>query len=444
LIGMRARLLSAVTFAVVSLATGTALGNGRFPFANQLVVDPGDETHLVLRTTYGVLQSDDAGKHWTWLCEKSVGYGGVLDPAMGVTSDGTILAGVFDGLSISHDRGCNWSFAPGPLEKQFVIDVAVEARTPKNAVAVTGSAATDAGTAVVVAQTSDDGKTWTAAGVPLPADFTAETIEVAPSDPNRLYVSGFFGTPHVATIERSDDRGATWTRLPIPIAGSDTPYIGAVDPLDADRVYVRIDADGADSLVFTSDGGKTWKLATTFVAEMLGFAISPDGSRIAAGGTKDGVKIASKATMNFQQTGHIQVRCLTWSTRGLYACAAEFPDLFTVGLSTDEGASFEQLYHLADLTEKECPASSMTGKFCPEGWSSVRDLLGIGGDDGGFVEDGATLDADAGGGSKPGERTDSGCGCGVPGSVSGPVALVASTIALGLLAARRRRRLPYP
>ena len=439
---MRLRLLSLaslVGLAAMSLRPRAAHANGRFPFANQLVVDPGDDTHLVLRTTYGLLQSDDAGKHWNWLCEKSIGYTGILDPAIGVTKDGTILAGIFDGLSVTHDRGCNWPHAPGDLDKQYVIDVAIEPRTPTNAVAITASGLDDAGTRVIIAQTSDDGKTWTPAGVSIPADFTAETIDVAPSDPKRLYVSGYFGTPHVAAIERSDDRGATWTRLPIALAGIDIPYIGAIDPDDENLVYVRLDGDLNDSLVVTRDGGTTWTKVATFEADVLGFAISPDGSRIAAGGTKDGLKIASKSDLSFKQTSRIQVRCLTWSARGLYACAAEFPDLFTVGLTTDEGATFAQLYHLSDLAQKVCPSSSNTGTLCPADWPGVQDLLGavdVGVDDTGIPADSAVADA----GPSPDAPTDSGCGCGIPGRVSGPLAFFAATFALGLLAMRRRRR----
>ena len=430
----------AVAVGAVCFAPRAAHANGRFPYANQLVVDPGDDTHLVLRTTYGMLQSDDAGKHWNWLCEKSIGYTGILDPAIAVTKDGTILAGVFDGLSVSHDRGCDWALAPGDLDKQYVIDVAIEQRTPTNAVAITASGLDDAGTRVIIGQTNDDGKTWSPAGVSIPEDFTAETIDVAPSDPKRLYVSGFFGTPHVAALERSDDRGATWTRLPITIAGVDVPYIGAIDPNDADLVYVRLDGDLHDSLVVTRDGGNTWTKAATFEADVLGFAISPDGSRIAAGGTKDGLKIASKSDLAFTQKSRIQVRCLTWSARGLYACAAEFPDLFTVGLTTDDGATFAQLYHLADLSQKECSATSKTGTLCPADWPGVQDLLGavdVGVDDSGVPTDASSVDS---GTTPPDTRSDSGCSCGIPGRVTGPLALFAATFAFGLLAARRRGR----
>lgn len=85
---MRA-LVAGLILAVVTVAS-RASANGRFPFANQLVVAPKDPTHIALRTTYGFLQSLDAGKTWVWVCEKSIGYGGTFDPAIGITGTDTV------------------------------------------------------------------------------------------------------------------------------------------------------------------------------------------------------------------------------------------------------------------------------------------------------------------------------------------------------------------
>lgn len=40
---------------------------------------------------------------------------------MAITQDGSLLAGIFEGLSTSRDSGCQWDFAKGALEKRFVI-----------------------------------------------------------------------------------------------------------------------------------------------------------------------------------------------------------------------------------------------------------------------------------------------------------------------------------
>src|SRR5258706_6849694 len=75
-----------------SLAGRTAQANGRYPLANQLVVDPGAPDHLVARTTFGLLSSHDTGKSWTWICEDALGaLDNSEDPAIAVTADGSIL-----------------------------------------------------------------------------------------------------------------------------------------------------------------------------------------------------------------------------------------------------------------------------------------------------------------------------------------------------------------
>lgn len=427
----------AAATAIVLFATG-ARANGRFPAASQLVVDPTDPKHLALRTTYGVVESVDEGKTWKWFCEKTVGYSGVLDPALGITSDGTLLAGVFDGLSVSHDRGCSFTSTKGVLDKQYVIDLSVEKNAPSHAVAVTSSGS-GAGFFVVVAETLDDGKTFTQTGTAIPPDFASETIDVAPSDPKRIYVSGYFGSPHVAGVERSDDRGATWTRLTIPdsLAHGYVPYIAAIDPLDADRVYVRVNVDGPDVLLMSTDGAKTWsKLSLEAKGDLLGFALSPDGARIAAGGTLDGLQFASKSELVFTKKSAVAVRCLTWTSAGLYVCGSEYPDDFTVGFTTDEGATITPRYHLTDLSMLDCPAGSATTALCAPIWPIVEGTLGVdaGPSDGG---------SDAGG-SAP-RRDDAACGCTTPGgrtSTSSPP--IAISISLSLVAAiarlcRRRR-----
>src|SRR4051812_25042615 len=100
----------AVAGAVLSGAA-PALANGRFPASGQLVVDPTDPTHLVLRATFGVLRSRDRGASWGWVCEGAIGYGGQEDPMMAVPADGSLLAGIYEGFSISRDDGCTWGLA---------------------------------------------------------------------------------------------------------------------------------------------------------------------------------------------------------------------------------------------------------------------------------------------------------------------------------------------
>ena len=252
-----------------------ALANGRFPIADQLVIDPADPSHIVLRTTYGILGSTDAGANFTWMCEVAVGYGGAQDPAMGILADGTILAGIFEGLAVSHDRRCSWAFVGDPLKDEYVIDVSVHRDDPSRAVAITSTGSPN-GFHVILAETSDNGVTWTQAGTPILSDMIALTVDVAPSNSNRIYASGIVGKAYAPAIERSDDRGKTWKRTYFEATyAKDTPYIAAVDPTNPDRVYVRMGSASVDRLLLSNDGAATWTEVYASIDDLLGFALSP-------------------------------------------------------------------------------------------------------------------------------------------------------------------------
>ncbi len=382
------------------LCSSSAFANGRFPAAVQMVVDPVDEKHLVLEATFGMLESADGGKTWGWICEGIVGYPNQEDPALAVTGDGSILAGSSAGLSVTHDRGCSWAMVPGAADKQYVIDTAVEPITPAHAVAVTATAL-DGGFHVALLETLDNGAHWSQAGVDAPSDLIAETVEVAPSAPTRVYLSGVAGPMLSPVVERSDDRGQTWTRYSIPWMGGGSAYIAAVDPTNPDRVYVRIDSSPSDQLFVSDDGAKTWTLIHSTLGEMLGFALSPDGSKVALGGPQEGILVASTKDFAFAPAALLKLhaRCLKWKKAGIYACGDEFKDGFTLGLSTDEGKTFEAVYHLPDVALLACKDGSPYATTCPDAWTQVGPVVGADPDAGAVDPAGSTSSATAGSGA---------------------------------------------
>jgi hypothetical protein len=438
----------AAALAVLSLPAA-ASANGRFPSAGQIALDPADPGTLLVRATYGLLVTHDGGQGWSWICEGSVGYGNVEDPMMAYTGDGTILAGIFGGLSVSHDGGCQFAFAPGGLKNKYVIDLSTERADPSKAVLIisNSSGQNDAGMGTFLTQvweTSDNAKTWTQAGVSLPDLFLGLTVDTAPSDRNRVYLSGRYGPlTYQGALERSDDRGATWQDLPIP--GTDAthlPYIGGIDPTNPDVVYVRIDGDPSDQLVVTKDGGKTWSQVFASVGNLSGFALSPDGATVALGGEKDGVWTAPASTLQFSKVSSVGVRCLTWGAPGLYACADEFVDKFTVGLSADQGATFTPLMHLQQLCGPlACGPATSTGKVCPALWSAVQVTLAAKP----CGPDASTTAASGAGGSPVTGGTGGGssgpdCSCRLPATTSGRLAPSLSLLAAAAAFVLRRRR----
>ena len=369
--------VSAALVALAFFAPGLSNANGRFPLADQLVVDPKDPSHIVLRTTYGILDSSSAGDSWGWICETVIGYGGTQDPAIGVLADGSILAGVFEGLSVTHDRGCSWAFVGSPLQGEYVIDVSVHRDEPSRAVGIT-STGMGMGFHVILAETDDNGATWTQAGTAITSDMIALTVDVAPTNPDRVYVSGVAGKTYAPAIERSDDRGKTWTRSFFDAAhAAQVPYLAAIDPTNPDRVYVRLSGTTSDHLVVSNDGAKTFTEVFTTASDLLGFALSPDGSRVVIGSPTDGIFSASASDLAFQKTSSVQSRCLTWTSAGVYTCANEFVDGFTVGLSTDEGKTFTGIYKLAEICPVTCAADAATTGVCAAAWPPLAVTLGV-------------------------------------------------------------------
>ncbi len=436
-----ARALVASCVGALVLAGGHARANGRFPQAGQLVVDPEDAARLVARTTYGVVQSTDRGATWRWTCESAVGYSGGFDPAIAIGAGGALVAGLPDGLSRTTDRACTWDRVGDPLAGHYVVDVAVDRADAMHVVAIAAALDTSQrGFQATYAESRDAGRTWRAPGDLLPEDFAPATVDVAPSRPQRVYASGVGAFPLFGVIARSDDGGVTWGSSSFDMRGARAPYIAAIDPTNADRVYLRLEAHGGDRLAVSTNGGTTWRDVFTATANLLGFALSPDGTRVAVGGPSDGVWVASTADLAFTKRSAIAARCLTWTRVGLHACGTETTDGFTIGISTDDGRSFAPLYRARDLAQLACASSTPTGATCATYWPGVEALLGApdAGSDADVTADASAPDATA---DRPATVSAAG-GCTTRGGSRGATATddAAAVVLAALFASRAWRR----
>ena len=431
----------AVTVAVLASAS-PAHANGRFPAANQLVVSKATPTSMVLRTTFGILFSEDGGATWDWVCEKAVGYGGTEDPSMGLTKAGTVLAGTFEGLATSPDKGCSWAFAPDKLTQNVVVDLVVRPDAPQTSLVLTNkfSRADDAGTALFQSDifvANDDGKTWAPLGPSLDATVLFETLEVAASDATRLYVSGVRGNgaTEQGVVLTSKDTGGTWKEalVPLDVATERAPFISAVDPRNPDRVYLRTKGSAGSRLLVSDDGAQTFHEALKFQGDMLGFAISDDGQKVFAGGPKDGLHEASAATLTFTQKSTIAIQCLTASGDTVYACSNEVGG-FILGASKDDGATFSPMLHLYGVRGPLACGGSTSQAACVADWPALRDSLGTAPSDAG-----ADGSGDGGGSSGGGGGSSKGCAYAAPSSGDGVVALGVLGAIAAIFAAKRRR-----
>ncbi|WP_394830799.1 hypothetical protein LVJ94_30250 [Pendulispora rubella] len=459
---MRKRLV--LPLAAVSLLSltsvvvpSTALANGRYPYGNQLVVDPHNPDVIYVRTTFGILLSEDHGRIFRWICEPLIGFTNGLDPGVGVFGDGSIAVAGYYGLAITRDNACSFPFVGGGLDKQYVMDIAVDDKNPSGAVVVTATA-TGSQRHVQVYQTGDNGVTWTAPGPALDSFLLPTTLDVAPSDPQRVYVGGFFyGEDGVhGFVQRSNDRGKTWG--PRTTLGGVTEadrvkelHVSGVDPNDPNRVFVRVSNPRAqDRLLVSNDGGATFQEVASFAGAMYGFAISPDGSKVAIGGAGavndpngKGVYVASRPASGigyqFEQRSDVPVLCLKWTSETLYGCGYnQQPGVFVVGHSDDEGRTWKPLLNSVndiDATLKRCPNGSPYNNLCLADWSRQVCLFNTPG----ALDACAAATGDAGT-SNPVQ--DDGGGCTLrPGAASkAATGFAALFLGFGLFVRRRLRR----
>jgi photosystem II stability/assembly factor-like uncharacterized protein len=404
-----------------ALLAGRVQANGRFPAADQLVVDPADATKLALRATFGVLVSGDQAQSWQWICEEAVGYASQDHPTLLALGDGTVLAGLADGLRQSNADGCDWERVTSTTNAAVIDLVTDPADT------LVGLALLQHSTREVRVAEFREGQ-LREIGASLGDDFYAATLEIAASDPERLYVSGL-SIEGAALFFRSVDRGESWERFEIALRPGSAPYISAVDPTSPDRVYVRADGAAEDALLVSDDGGESFEDVLTFHGDMLGFALSPNGSQVIVGGPGAGLKLADTEALQFEAVAAaVGPRCLTWRPEGLYACGNESLEGWTVGFSNDGGVSFEARLHLDEITPQECAAATGFDESCPAVWPAVRDVLGI-------EEDAPAAEENP---SKP-----DGCGCRIAGGVAPQRfswALLAMLSAIGTWILRRSGR----
>jgi hypothetical protein len=392
-VAMRVCWLSFAALALVCGSSATAHANGRFPASNAITFDPSAPSRVYLRTTFGLLVSTDDRHAWDWVCERSLGFSGPQDPTIGVFKDGSLAISLFEGLSVSHDRACGFSFVQGALDKKIFVDVSVRKTDGMTGVAISSGYANrndDAGGPLFSSEvwvTRDGGKTWERRGAALDPTLLLETVDVSPVAPERIFISAIRGSAPDAhgVLLRSDDGGVTFTEREIPLVKKTerAPFIAGLDPKDADTLWVRVlgTVDQGARLLFTRDAGKTWKSALTTAGPMKGFALSDDGSTVFAGGPKDGVWSAARKDVEsgrpFVRATLLPVSCLAYRKGELWACSTEASG-FIAGVSRDSGRTWETRAHLYELRGPlACPAGSGTAELCRADWPAQRAFIGI-------------------------------------------------------------------
>ncbi|MBS2016635.1 MAG: hypothetical protein JST00_27375 [Deltaproteobacteria bacterium] len=356
-----------------------AHANGRFPQAQAIESVPGsDGKTIFMRATFGILVSRDAGKTWRWICERAWGYEGTWDPATAVTRDGRIWVGLERSLVSSVD-GCVVDTSH-ELDGETVRDLTTDL-DGKTLWAVTG--APDKQGAIWRREIGPKDAKFEKVG-PLPESFNPSTIEVAPSKPSRLYVTGQPWETIRGWLLRSDDGGKTI----VPGVGGKNDleasgpfFLAAVDPKDPNRALLRhLHATGSDVLL-TTDGGKTLKNVLSMKSAMFGFAKSPDGMTYWAGSglAEHGILRSTDRGEHFEEVARHGVLCLHAAPGDrLFLCENTFSvDAKTVSLSLDRGKTITPIASFKDiLGPQTCDAGADGGAaLCDAVWPETLAML---------------------------------------------------------------------
>lgn len=375
----------------ISLSTATARAHGGFPRAHQIVVDPSDSDHLIVRSDHwGLFTTDDGGDTWRLVCSAAYGssYTQRARLSMVLATDGTIfVAASFDGLVATRDDACQWSSVP-ELADQVVSDVSTpDAGETLYALQSTGSAD---GIDARVWRSGDQGATWSVLGNALPAGHAASSVAADATVPGRLYVTGrrTNAAASGSVLFRSDDDGATWAEFDLASGtGQLTPRIAHVDATRPDTLFVRLDAVEADqqdsipdAVLFSVDAGATWSDAFVGSGDLPGFLLAADAATLYVAGYEDGIwrasvdEVLASGPTAFEQlqTGRSFGLALDDAGDllvGLDEFAGASDRNFTLARSADDGATFLPALRLCDVTDSGCGDTTTVGPPCGEAYA---------------------------------------------------------------------------
>lgn len=398
---------SSVALATALACASPALANGRYPRAQQLLLDPSDENRLWLRATYGLLTSGDAGRSWSWICEQAAGYTSPEDPAVAVGGDGTFLSGAVEGLFMTTNHGCTWSQVDG-FDRHIIDDLAT-ASDRTRVFALANLVEPDGSYELTVWRSDDSGHTFARLESAIASDRFGTTIDVAPSDPSRLYVTAVAGSKPVSAdgspsdplgrgLFASTDGGQSWVEHPIEgLSKGEQPYIAAVHPTNPDALFVRLKGPEATTgfiesrLLYSSDAGSTFREVFRASAELFGFALANNGNEVfvGLGNSRDelelrpvdpsalGIYRAAVPSFGFERGLRGHVGCLLSSPAGLFACGNSASEHFELALSQDDGSTVSPvlaLGHQVDLLV--CSGKNTAADTCRDTWPFVCPIVG--------------------------------------------------------------------
>jgi photosystem II stability/assembly factor-like uncharacterized protein len=356
--------------AMLALRATPALGHGGLPETSNFSIRPNNEDDMIAGATFGALISRDKGQSWRWICPEGMNIGAWRPERYYWLASGEIIAATGNALVSSKDNGCTWSTHPA-FKETWATSLTVHPTDERVMYITTGKPFVPNS----IFRSEDGGQTWKEL-VALNADTRYSTLRIAPSNPQRLYVSG--QDLSGLFLLRSDDAGQTWTRVPQPFSQYQTPYdfvVMVVSPQAADVLWAKVSSQGISYFLKSTDAGATFVPQMDVPDVLIGAESSADGrttwvaTPVSLYRGREGESFSALQLPNGNA-------CATRVGNVLYGCGSSWLHTWALAKSTDEGTTWEPLFGLTGIQGAlVCAEGTPIQQACPSRWPQMAAAL---------------------------------------------------------------------
>ncbi len=373
--------------------------NGRPAATSTINFRQGNEQHIAAGMTFGLLVSKDGGTTWRWMCEDAVKYSGMYDPDYAYTSTGALIATTFTGVLINRD-GCSFNDTTFGMKFMSAIALGPTGHVFAGTVHPEDPATSDPGDSKIYRST-DDGLTFPVSAMPAAVGLWWSSIEVAPTNANRVYLSGYrlVNGDRLFELYKSNNGGTSYTAITsagITTTLNSTIEIVGISKLDQDHVFARVTYQNvntiSDAIFRTIDGGATWTKIREAQDE-LAFVVRGNGDLVVGG--KNTGAFVSRSPSNGAAWEPLatapHVNCLVENAAGeVWACAQNFgsPQVPADGagiMKSTDLVTWTPVLRFQDiLGPVDCPVGTLQQDACvnpppplPKPWCALRNQFGI-------------------------------------------------------------------